>query len=140
MYTPHTVTLIIADETDDGMNYNSVVLSGVFLDRSKRSNVNRSGLADADSATLFIPMDIQADKQYLPPKEYHASEHKEEYWTLFDGGEISGAECYFVKGIVEPLPYAQAREQYDACYHVTTVDERDFGHNRKMWHWMVGGR
>lgn len=140
MYTPHVITLVIASEEDNGLEYNSVVLDGVFLDLNKRSNVNRSGLADADSATLYIPFSIQTDKEYLPPKEYEAQESKDGYWTLFDGGDASGADCFFIKGVIEdPLPYAEAKQRYDYVYHVTSVDLRDFG-SKRMQHWQVGGR
>ena len=137
MYTPHTVTLVMVE--DDG--YNSVVLHGVFLDLSKRSNINRSGLSDADSATLFIPFSIKTDKTYLPPKQYLAQEDKSLYWTIFDGGEDSGADCYFIKGEHSEniYPYSTARETLDYVYQVTSVDLRDFGAAR-MQHWMVGGK
>lgn len=140
MYTPHIVTLVMATEGDNGVEYNSVVLNGVFLDLNKRSNINRSGLADADAATLFIPFSVNADKQYLPPKEYERQSDKSSYWTVFDGGEASGADCYFVKGEIDaPVSYAEAREQYDYVYQVSSVDLRDFGSER-MRHWQVGGR
>lgn len=135
MYTPHTVTLIIAKDS----GYNSVVLKGVFLDLNKRSNINKSGLADADAATLYIPFSVSANKKYVTPKEYARSADKSRIWTLFDGGDESGAECYFVKGIAEAMSYRNARETYDFCYHVTSVDLRDFGSER-MRHWQVGGR
>lgn len=137
MYTPHTVTLVMVE--DDG--YNSVVLHGVFLDLSKRSNVNRSGLSDADSATLFIPFSIKTDKTYLPPKEYLAAADKGLYWTIFDGGDDSGADCYFIKGEhnINIYPFSTARETHDYVYHVTSVDLRDFG-RASMQHWMVGGK
>lgn len=138
MYTPHTVTLVVAGADD---SYNAVVLRGVFLDLSKRSNINKSGLADADSATLFIPFDVGADKEYLPPKEYAAQEDKTDFWTLFDDGEDSGADCYFIKGEVETdlYPFSTARNAHDYCYQVSSVDLRDFGSER-MRHWQVGGR
>lgn len=135
MYTPHTVTLIIARDGE----YNSVVLNGVFLDLNKRSNINKSGLADADAATLYIPFSISANKKYVSPKEYAGSADKSRIWTLFDGGDESGAECYFVKGIVDAMPYREAKEQYDYCYHVSSVDMRDYG-SARMQHWQVGGR
>ena len=148
MYTPHTITLILAEEQDDGsMAYNPVILSGVFLDLNKRSNVNRSGLADADSATLFIPFSVTATgadgnaKEYLSPKAYEAAETKSGYWTLFDGGRSGSAECYFVKGTLSDpaISYAEARDTYDYVYRVTSVDLRDFGRER-MRHWQVGGK
>ena len=137
MYTPHTVTLILAEED----SYNSVVLNGVFLDLSKRSNVNKSGLSDADSATLFIPFYIETDKDYVSPKTYEALQDKSGCWTIFDEGNESGADCYFIKGEVSTdiYPFSTAREKHDYVYHVTSVDLRDFGSER-MRHWQVGGR
>ena len=137
MYTPHTVTLVMAQE--DG--YNSVILRGVFLDLSKRSNVNKSGLADADSATLFIPFDVGANKEYILPKAYADLEDKDDFWTLFDDGEESGADCYFIKGEAfdHLYPYSTAKQHYDYCYRVSSVDLRDFGSER-MRHWQVGGK
>lgn len=140
MYTPHLVTLVMSTEGDNGLEFNSVVLNGVFLDLGKRSNINRSGLADADAATLFIPFYISTDKQYLPPKEYARQADKSAYWTIFDDGEASGADCYFVKGEIDaPVSYAEAKERYDYVYQVSSVDLRDFGSER-MRHWQVGGR
>ena len=141
MYTPHTVTLILAEESAAGvMEYNSVILRGVFLDLSKRSNANKSGLENADSATLYIPFSIDTGRQFLPPKAYKSPANKALYWTLFDGGDSSGSECYFIKGEVsEALPYKTAREQYDFVYRVTSVDTRDYG-SARMQHWQVGGR
>lgn len=137
MYTPHTVTLICAD--DDG--YNSVILRGVFLDLNKRSNINRSGLSDADSATLFIPFSVNADKEYKTPKAYEALEDKSAYWTLYDDGNDSGADCYFIKGEAteDIYPFSTARAKHDYVYQVSSVDLRDFGSER-MRHWQVGGR
>ena len=105
MYTPHIVTLINVSQFDDEtLFYNVTILDKVFLDLSKRTNVNKSGLTDADSATLFIPFSTVGKdgagnaKQYISPKAYEALEDKRGYWTLKDGGESSAVECYFVKG------------------------------------------
>lgn len=138
MYTPHSVTLIMAEED----SYNAVLLQNVFLDLSKRTNVNKSGLADADGATLFIPFSVDAGgKTYLPPKQYAAQEDKTPYWTLSDDGENSGADCYFIKGAqtTDLYPYSLATQKHDFVYRVSSVDLRDFGSER-MRHWMVGGR
>ena len=137
MYTPHVVTLILADEN----GYNSVVLDGVLLDLAKRSNTNKSGLADADSATLYIPFSIKTDKEYVGPKEYAAKAYKSAYWTIFDDGDESGADCYFIKGEATEnvYPYSVARASHDYVYQVSSVALRDFGSER-MQHWQVGGR
>lgn len=140
MYTPHTITLIIAEEVNDGILYNPVVLRGVFLDLSKRSNLEKTGHADADAATLYIPMSINPGKQYLPPKAYREQTDKAQYWTLFDGGKDSGTECFFIKGeVTEEVSYTEAREHYDYVYRVTSVDMCDYG-SASMQHWEVGGR
>jgi len=137
MYTPHTVTLIISEED----SFNVAVLHGVFLDLGKRSNVMRSGLQDADSATLFVPFSVDCDKQYVPPREYLSRDDKSGLWTLLDGDNDSGLECYFIKGeVLENLwPYSAARLNHDYCFRVSSVDLRDFG-RESMRHWMVGGR
>ena len=137
MYTPHTITLVIVE---DG-SYNAVVLPNVFLDLSKQSSVNMRGLADADSATLYIPFSVKANKTYVVHKEYSALQDKSGYWTLFDDGEDSGADCYFIKGehSTDIYPFSTAKLTYDYVYRVASVDLRDFG-SLAMRHWQVGAR
>lgn len=107
MYTPHIVVLVNVTENDDeSLFYNATILDKVFLDLSKRTNVNKSGLSDADSATLFIPFSTVGKsfsgqaKQYITPKAYEALEDKSGYWTLKDGGDTSAVECYFIKSAI----------------------------------------
>ena len=147
MYTPHIITLVNATENASGvMEYNVTYLDKVFLDVSKRSNVNKSGLSDADTATLFIPFstvgkDAQGnEKTYVSPKAYDQLTDKSQNWTLKDGGNSSGGECFFIKGQAATVTsLAQAKETYDYVYAVTTVDIRDFG-TEDMQHFQVGGR
>lgn len=147
MYTPHIITLVNATENSSGvMEYNITILDKVFLDVSKRSNVNKSGLSDADVATLFIPFSTVGKsvsgtaKQYIAPKAYDALADKSGYWTLKDGGKASAGECFFIKGqITNVTSLAQCKADYDYVYSVTTVDLRDFG-TQDMQHYQVGGR
>lgn len=149
MYTPHIVTLYNVTENPDTLEveYNITVLLGVFLDRSHARNIEKSGLRDADSATLFIPFDVKAvdgetgkEKKYIGPKAYRALDDATEYWTLEAGGTSSGVDCFFVKGIfVSKDGYNVIRDENDDVYDVTTVDTRDFG-SEDMQHWQVGGR
>lgn len=147
MYTPHVITLVNATENaNEQMEYNITVLDGVFLDLSKRKNVDKSGLSDADAATLFIPFstvgkDTQGTtKQYISPKAYDALANKSGYWTLKEGGKSSAVECFFIKGTVsEVSSYAEAKNAYDYVYAVTSVDLRDFGSD-DMQHFQVGGK
>lgn len=151
MFGPHIVTLYNADEDAITLEmvHNVTILTGVFLDVSKAKNVQKSGLADADSATLYIPFNVNATdgttgaaKQYMPPKRYAqlSASQKAGYWTLETGGSHNSAQCFFVKGVnVTTQGYRALRENMDYVFDVTTVDIRDFG-SEDMQHWQVGAR
>lgn len=149
MYTPHTVTIYNVGENPKTLEqeYNITFLRGVFLDRREAANIEKSGLRDADAATLFIPFSVDAvdavtgdKKQYISPKAYRQLENTSGYWTLESGGLGSGADSFFVKGeIVNYLGYGKMRELYDDVYDITTIDTRDFG-SLDMQHWQVGAR
>lgn len=146
MYAPHTVSLINAVEESGVMQYHLTVLHGVMLQASKRKNVNKSGLSDADAVTLFVPFSVRAlspsgaVKRFASPKAYEAAESKDSLWTLKSGGQTSPVECFFVKGVLtEALSYTEAVKQYDDVFRATSVDVRDFG-SGPLQHWQVGGR
>lgn len=146
MYTPHTVTLINVIEGDDyAMQYNITVLHGVMLQASKRANVNKSGLLDADAVTLYIPFTVNAtgpaggEKRFVGPKAFEALGGSRDIWTLRGGSKSSAVGCFFIKGeISDGLSYAEALKTYDDVYRVTTVDTMDYG-SASMHHWEVGG-
>ena len=149
MYTPHTITLYNVTENPDtlALEYNVTILRGVFLDRHEAPNIEKSGLRDADVASLFIPFSVEAvdaetgaGKQYIGPKAYRALADPTGYWTLESGGVNSGTDCFFIKGeVVNYSGYSIIRETLDDVYDVTTVDTRDFG-SEDMQHWQVGAR
>ena len=149
MYTPHAVTIYNVSENPDtlALEYNVTFLRGVFLDRSEAANIEKTGLRDADSATLFIPFSVEAvdavtgsPKQYIKPKAYRQLQDTTGYWTLEGGGLSSGADCFFIKGeILNYSGYARMREMYDDVYDITTIDTKDFG-SADMQHWQVGAR
>ena len=147
MYTPHEVTLYNVYEDDNGdVNIGITILKGVMLQNSKADNVNKSGLQNADSATLFIPFSVTATgtdgtpKTFLKPKAFRYAESKGTHWTLVSQGLESDHDCFFVKGVVvDANGYAYMREHYDDVYKVTSVDVRDFG-SMNMRHWQVGAR
>ena len=149
MYTPHTVTIYNVSENPDTLEqeYNITFLRGVFLDRTEAANIEKSGLRDADAATLFIPFTVDAvdavtgaKKSYIGPKAYRQLEDRSAYWTLEGGGMSSGADSFFVKGeVVNYNGYAHMRDLYDDVYDITTIDTRDFG-SADMQHWQVGAR
>ena len=149
MYTPHSVTVYNVSEDPDTLDliYNVTFLRGVFLDRREAASIEKSGLRDADSATLFIPFSVEAvdavtgsPKQYIGPKAYRQLEDTSGYWTLEGGGMNSGEDSFFIKGeVLNYNGYAKMRELYDDVYDITTIDTRDFG-SPDMQHWQVGAR
>ena len=170
MYTPHVVTLYNVTENPQTLEleYNVTVLSGVFLDKGQAANIEKTGLRDADAATLFVPFSVVAyepavgktgsavageaivgiavagreiiEKQYVSPKEYRRMADHFGYWTFEPGGVSSGVDCFFIKGeVIVQDSYKAIRENYDDVYDVSVVDTRDFG-SEDMQHWQVGGR
>lgn len=134
MYTPHVVTLInVTENKDETLFYNVTYLDKVFLDLSKRTNVNKSGLADADSATLFIPFSTVGkdatgrEKQYVSPKVYDALFDKRGYWTLKDGGDSSAVECFFIKGHITGDVYHGTLADI-AVVDIDIVDDAETAH------------
>lgn len=149
MYAPHAVTVYNAYENVDTLKneYNITVLKGVFLDISKGANVMKSGLENADSATLFIPFDVLAmngktgrQQTYLEPKQYENLGDKSAHWTIRTGGTTSGKDCFFVKGeVVEDADFQEINQNFDNVFRVNAVDVRDFG-SADMRHWEVSGK
>ena len=149
MHTPHAVTIYNGSENPDTLKleYNVTFLRGVFLDRRQAANIEKSGLRDADAATLFIPFTVEAvdavtgaPKQYIGPKAYRQLEDVSGYWTLEGGGMSSGEDSFFIKGeVLNYNGYAKMRELYDDVFDITTIDTRDFG-SPDMQHWQVGAR
>lgn len=149
MYAPHTVTVYNAYQHLDTLKnvYVITVLEGVFLDISKAANVIKSGLENADAATLFIPFGVKAvngntgeEQTYVDPKAYERLGDKSKYWTIRPGGTISNKDCFFVKGkVVDDRDFQDINAFYDNVYRVSSVDVRDFG-SPSMQHWEVSGR
>lgn len=150
MYSPHTVTVYNASHEDlDTFKsvYIPTILRGVFLDISKGANVMRSGLENADSATLFVPFSVRAvngvtgeEQTYLEPREYERQEDKSNFWTLRAGGSGSAKDCFFVKGeVVSGEDYQEINAAHDYVFRVSSVDLKDFG-SESMRHWEVSGK
>lgn len=145
---PHTVTIynVLEDIVTGLPQYNITILRGVLLDISKGANIMRSGLANADSAKLYIPMSIVAinaltgeEQKFIGQKEYERLEDVSKFWTLRASSSGSAVPCFFVKGeVVEEASFSSINNRYDNVYNITSVDIRDFG-SKSMWHWEVGG-
>ena len=138
MYAPHTVT--VYSITEDAVTFeivnNITVLRGVFVDQSQATNIQKSGLANADSVMVYIPFSVDSGvKTFLGEKEYEKSAEPMKHWTLRPGKD------FFICGeVVEPgKTKDQLEAVYDGVYQITTVDTKNFG-SAAMQHWEVGGR
>lgn len=142
---PHTVTVFNAWEDDNlEKQYEITILRGVLLDVSQGTNIAKTGLTDADTATLYIPFTVTAEsttggsKAFSSPKEFYKATDKSALWTLDTGGESNSTSTYFVKGeITEKLSLSELKRSYDNVFDVKTVDIRDFG---SLQHWQVGAK
>lgn len=139
MYNPHTVSLVIVSEGQNGTTEQAVTyLEGVFLDEHQGGAVNKAGITTNDNCTLYIPLSqvkaISADthraQQYVPAYEYSQKQSKTNFWTVFSGGKLSSQDCFFVKGIISPtnlLDYAALRKAGASVFRVSSVTPRDYG-------------
>lgn len=143
---PHVVSVFNTweDENDLKTYTNVTVLRGVLLEMTKGANVLKSGLKDADQATLYIPLGVSAEapsgaqRRFVSPKEFARAEDKSGLWTLDEGGTSNSTSTYFVKGeVTEPLRLAELVNKYDYAFDVSSVDVYDFG---GLQHWRVGGK
>lgn len=150
MYTPHSITLYNtvtetnADFSEQIKNY-VTVLNGVFVDASKGRNVSTSGLTNADSVNLYIPLDVEAvdgadgsTKEYIAPRAFMQLEDKSGYYTL--SFAENALQTFFIKGVAveQDLSFEEINVKYDDVYTVTKVDLKDFG-SENMRHFEVGG-
>ena len=102
-----------------------------LYEESHGSNIEKSGMASADSAKIYLLKDwlSEADKMAASPAEFKLPEAQ---FTLAPGSIV-------VKGYVPPGPITlkELEGRYDNVHTVTTVDVRDFGSPR-MHHLEVG--
>jgi hypothetical protein len=124
---PHTITLYNKYESDDYTSgYQRTVLTDVLFIVSKGTNVDTTGLKDADAVRITIPFDGHTD--YLSPIAWDAN--KIGHWTLKEGDIV-------VKGVVsdEDIDPETLKAKYNDVYQITTIDMFDFG---GLQHWKVG--
>lgn len=149
MYTPHVVTVYNASENPETLanEWTVTVLDGVFLEVAQSANVLKSGLENADAASLYIPFTVKAvnavtgeAQTYVPPKQYAMLRDKSRYWTVRTGGSSSSVDCFFVKGrVIEQESFQEVNRLYDDVYRVSNVDTYDYG-SPGMRHWEVRGK
>lgn len=104
---------------------------GVHWEDRKSVNVIKSGMADADSVELYIPMSAKTDKKYKQPKDFE--KNSDGCFTLRPGDVI-------VKGIVTyEGNAAKLANEFDNSAVITSVDTFDYG-GQNMKYWKISGK
>lgn len=141
--------------------YIRTYLTGVNVDLKKAVNVIKSGLENADSGTIIIPEDVDAEnKEFTKPIKYKKSVGTKSFitqevdkllvnqsddievmylssesntWTLNSGDiVVLGIVDYDING---ENTIAHLRENYDDVYEITSVDTKLHG---GLPHWEIG--
>ncbi len=109
---------------------------GVNIEKKKAVNVIKSGLENASSATIYIPIENleSEDKEYILPKKYQRLSIKEieKYYTLQPGD-------YIVQGIIEydideKNTVTKLKNEVDDVFEILIVDNKLKG---GLPHWEV---
>lgn len=145
MYTD-TVTVFNKQTTESGDMWYPVVIPGAHLEVNKAANQAKTGLENADTATLNIRFAVSdekimiGDRQYYQPKAWAALPDPVRTVTFVDG------ESFFIRGEYPEEPirddlYRDGLEAYmrkttDDCYKISSVG----GPYRLIPHFEIGGR
>lgn len=113
-------------------SYHRAEIKEAFWDNVKQSNVMKSGIASADSVSLFIPAETMP-KGYAKPKEYNNLQNVTGRYTF-----QANSKDLVVKGIVnydfdntsqatiaEGIKYL--KNTYDDVATVSVVDDKRYG-------------
>ena len=124
------------DEAKRDYEYIRTYLIGVNIEKKKAVNVIKSGLENASSGTIYIPIEdlITENKTYIMPKKYQriSKEEIENYYTLQTGDLIvSGIVDYIIN---EKNTITNLKNNYDDVFEVISVDDKLKG---GLPHWEV---
>jgi hypothetical protein len=114
-------------------HYQRTPLVACKWENRKSANVLKSGLLEADSVAVYIPLSIAVN--YLKPKAWQALTTKTGKWTLQVGD-------FLVKGLVldeisASFTLTALKAKYDDVVKITSVDTMDVG-SRSMRHFQCG--
>lgn len=106
--------------------YKCTVIDALAWQETKAANIVKSGMQDADSTMIFIPM---GQEGYIKPLQWdHVNG-----WTLQSGDVI-------VKGAIDHTGTIEdIFTTYDDAITITSVDTYDYG-SPDMQHWEVSGK
>lgn len=124
------------DETKRDYEYIRTYLIGVNIEKRKAVNVIKSGLENASSGTVYIPIENleSEEKEYISPKRYQkiAKDKLENYYTLQVGDlAVRGIVDYTIN---EKHTITMLKNSYDDVFEVISVDDKLKG---GLPHWEV---
>jgi len=120
-------------DTDRSEKYVRAQIKGVAWENRRASNtLAMGGRANADQATVYIPLARDAD--YLSPRDWKALTDKTSAWTLQPGDLI-------VRGLIDEeisasLTPSTLLKTYADALLISSVDLMDNG-SRSLAHWKV---
>ena len=122
-------------DRDSGSNkYYRTVLKGVNWQDTTAVQPAENGVITADISKIYIPFQVETEKQFLKPREFLTENEKEGVFTIAPGDII-------IKGIVDAEIKTKKDEErlqnsVDNFRVIVSVDTNDNG-SLFMKHWMV---
>mgnify|MGYP000011461254 CR=1 FL=1 len=123
----------VYDEDKGYDTYQRTVIKGVHFEDSKGANVIKSGLENADRASIYVPFKSEMSRQYISLIEFKKLDDKSKYFTFEKGDRLIKGDIDF-----EPTTEKSIDENYDA-FTITSIDIFDFG-SENMRHFELGAR
>lgn len=113
-----------------GDTWHRAVLKGVHLYCEHKVQLLATGLVNADLYKIRVPLDVETDKQYVPPGEYRVAGDVSGMWTIQKGD-------YIVRGIGPDVssPVELQKLIIDTCKVTAWSDNRRGG----LPHWRIEG-
>lgn len=114
------------DSTIRDYIYIRTYLIGVNIEKKKAVNVIKSGLENASSGTIYIPIeDLDSEnKEYISPKKYNqlSTEEVKKYYTLQSGDiVVNGIIDYTID---ENNTITALKNNYDDVFEIIVVDNK----------------
>lgn len=124
------------DPKERDNEYFRTVLVDVNVEKKKAVNVIKSGLENASSGTIIIPIEYleSNQKEYISPKKYQklSSEEVIKYFTLQEGDIVVIGEIDYT--IDEKNTITLLKKNYDDVFEIVSVDDKLKG---GLPHWEV---
>ncbi len=126
------------DPTKRDYSYIRTYLTGVNIEKNKAVNVIKSGIENASSATIYIPLENleSQDKEYISPKQYQnlSSEEVVNYFTLQPGDYVVVGMVDYTIDLNTENTITKLKNDYDDVFEILIIDDKLKG---GLPHWEV---